>query len=113
LSIQIELAPEVRVGPGRVRLLELIAERGSISAADRALGVSYRRAWLLLDELHRTFAEPVVEGQIGGRGGGGAVVTPFGIRLIASYRTIEQDVAAIPAAHLSGLESVLAADCLT
>src|SRR3954470_9790528 len=77
LSIRIDLGPNVRVGPGKIRLLELIAEHGSISAAGRALGMSYRRAWLLVDELNHLFAEPVVAGQIGGRSGGGGAASSF------------------------------------
>ena len=60
-----------RLGPGKIRLLELIGERGSISAAGRGMGMSYRRAWLLVDDLNRCFKEPVVLTQLGGSGGGG------------------------------------------
>ncbi|TNC07197.1 LysR family transcriptional regulator [Methylobacterium terricola] len=109
LSIRIDLAPEIRVGPGKIRLLEAIAEHGSISAAGRVLGMSYRRAWVLVDELNRSFAEPVVEGQVGGRSGGGAHVTPFGARLIACYRAIERDATAAADQHLAGLERAVAA----
>ncbi|KMO38173.1 LysR family transcriptional regulator [Methylobacterium tarhaniae] len=109
LSIRLDLGPGIRVGPGKIRLLEAIAEHGSISAAGRALGMSYRRAWMLVDELNRSFAEPVVEGQVGGRSGGGARVTPFGGRLVACYRAIERDAAAAAARHLSGLEGAVAA----
>jgi molybdate transport system regulatory protein len=103
LSIRIDLAPEVRVGPGKVRLLELVAEHGSISAAGRSAGMSYRRAWLLLDELNRSFPEPVIEAATGGRSGGGATLTPFGARLIAAYRNIERDAARVAAPHLASL----------
>jgi len=109
LSIRIDLAPEIRVGPGKIRLLEAIAEHGSISAAGRVLGMSYRRAWMLVDELNRSFSEPVVEGQVGGRSGGGAQVTPFGERLIACYRAIERDATAAAARHLAGLQGAVAA----
>lgn len=105
LSIRLDLDPAVRVGPGKVRLLEHIAEHGSISAAGRALGMSYRRAWMLVDELNRSFAQPVVEGQIGGRHGGGATVTPFGKRLISCYRAIEREAAKAAEEHLSELQS--------
>ncbi|KMO20905.1 winged helix-turn-helix domain-containing protein [Methylobacterium platani] len=108
LSLRLDLAPGIRVGPGKIRLLEAIAAHGSISAAGRALGMSYRRAWMLADELNRAFAEPVVAGQVGGRSGGGARLTPLGERLIASYRAIERDAAAAAARHLAGLEQALA-----
>ena len=103
LSIRIDLAPEVRVGPGKIRLLESVAEHGSISAAGRALGMSYRRAWLLLDELNRDFPNPVVRARLGGRRGGGAVLTPFGNHLVASYRAIEREAAKAAARHLADL----------
>lgn len=108
LSIRLDLAPGIRVGPGKIRLLEAIAAHGSISAAGRALGMSYRRAWLLVDELNRAFAEPVVAGQVGGRSGGGARVTPLGERLIASYRALERDAAEAAVRHLAGIEAALA-----
>ena len=91
LSIRIDLGPGIRIGPGKVRLLELIAETGSISAAGRALEMSYRRAWLLVDEMNRTQPSPVVEAKPGGRSGGGAALTEFGKRLVACYRDIERD----------------------
>lgn len=103
LSIRLDLAPGVRVGPGKVRLLESIAEHGSISAAGRALGISYRRAWLLLDEMNRGCPQPVVEGTPGGRSGGGSSLTPFGTHLVASYRAIEREAAAAAARHLATL----------
>lgn len=105
LSIRLDLAPDVRVGPGKVRLLELVAEQGSISGAGRAIGMSYRRAWLLLDELNRSFPEPVVDAARGGRRGGGAVLTPFGLRLVAAYRAIERGAAEAAAPHLAALST--------
>lgn len=106
LSIRLDLASDVRVGPGKIRLLELVAEHGSISAASRALGMSYRRAWLLLDELNRSFPEPVVAAQPGGRSGGGATLTAFGRHLVASYRTIEREAERVAARHLEGLRPI-------
>lgn len=106
LSIRLDLAPDVRVGPGKVRLLEQVAERGSISAAARALGMSYRRAWLLVDELNRSFPDPVVATRPGGRRGGGAMLTPFGNHLVASYRAIEREAADVAARHLATLRAV-------
>jgi molybdate transport system regulatory protein len=103
LSIRIDLAPAVRIGPGKVRLLELIAESGSISAAGRALAMSYRRAWLLVDEMNRTLPAPVVQARPGGRAGGGAALTPFGERVVACYRNIERDAELSARRHLAGL----------
>ncbi|MDZ3838373.1 MAG: LysR family transcriptional regulator [Rhodospirillales bacterium] len=79
------------VGPGKVRLLELIDEYGSIAAAGRAMGMSYRRAWLLVDNLNTSFAEAAVTTQLGGRGGGGAALTEFGRDLANAYRNMERD----------------------
>ena len=90
LSIRVDIAPGASIGPGKARLLEEIARTGSISAAARAMGMSYRRAWLLVDEMNRLFREPVVESQRGGKQGGGAVVTPFGEALIAHYQAMEE-----------------------
>lgn len=91
LSIRIDLGPGIRVGPGKVRLLELIAETGSISGAGRALAMSYRRAWLLVDEMNRVLPSPVVQAKPGGRSGGGAALTAFGERLVVCYRAIERE----------------------
>ncbi len=74
-----------------VRLLELIGETGSISAAGRAMGMSYRRAWMLADTLNRTFRAPVVETRDGGASRGGASITPFGAGLVACCRAMRQD----------------------
>lgn len=103
LSIRIDLGPGIRVGPGKVRLLELVAETGSISAAGRALKMSYRRAWLLIDEMNRTLPSPVVQAKPGGRSGGGAALTSFGTDLVACYRAIESDAEAMAERRLAEL----------
>lgn len=90
LSIRIDLGPDHRLGPGKVQLLESIAEHGSISAAGRALGMSYRRAWLLVEAMNTGFRQPVVEAQIGGKAGGGARLSAFGADVVAHYRAIER-----------------------
>lgn len=77
------------IGPGKVALLEAIAQHGSISAAARSLGMSYRRAWLLIDELNRALAEPATHSGPGGPAGGGSQLTPVGERIVAVYRDIE------------------------
>ena len=109
MSIRIDFGADVRLGPGKVRLLECIAEHGSISAAGRALAMSYRRAWLLVDELNRSFVEPVVAAQPGGRSGGGATLTPFGGRVVACYREIERDAATAATERLAELRLAVAA----
>lgn len=89
LRLRIDL-PQGRIGPGKIALLEAIGREGSISAAGRALGMSYRRAWELVDSLNRLFGTPMVEASTGGRRGGGATLTEAGRSLIAEYRAIEQ-----------------------
>jgi molybdate transport system regulatory protein len=89
ISLRIDLGEERRFGPGKARLLELIRDTGSISAAGRALGMSYRRAWLLTDELNQMFGAQLVAPQHGGAKGGGARVTAQGIATLEAYRRIE------------------------
>src|ERR1700691_1562805 len=93
LSVRIDLDPESRIGPGKILLLENIHASGSISAAGRAMDMSYKRAWDLVDEINRICRRAAVERQTGGRNGGGAVLTPFGISLVARYRKIERAAA--------------------
>ena len=102
-AIKIDFGTEVRLGPGKVRLLELIAETGSISAAARQMEMSYRRAWLLIDELNGIFGKPVVETVTGGSGGGGARITPLGEAVVAVFRDIEKEATALVQAKLSTL----------
>jgi len=103
LTIRIDFSPTSSVGPGKIRLLELIAETGSISAAGRAMGMSYRRAWLLVDELNRLFKHKVATTTLGGKAGGGAALTPFGTSLVAEYRAVEREAHGIFAKRLSAL----------
>lgn len=104
LSIRIDLDPQGRIGPGKINLLEAIARTGSISAAGRAMEMSYRRAWDLVDELGQIFGQPVVVSQTGGKHGGGARLTPFGEELVARYRAIEALAARAAKAHLEFLQ---------
>ncbi|MGQ3299744.1 winged helix-turn-helix domain-containing protein [Reyranella sp.] len=90
LHLRIDFGGERSIGPGKVRLLELINETGSISAAGRALAMSYRHAWLLVDEMNQMFREPVVTAQTGGGGGGGTSVTETGNDIVRLYREMER-----------------------
>ena len=94
ISLKIAFGDNGRLGPGKMALLEEIARAGSISGAGRALGMSYRRAWLLVDALNAMFAEPCVRTAAGGVHGGGATLTPFGGRVLAAYRRVERETAA-------------------
>jgi molybdate transport system regulatory protein len=88
------------MGPGKAELIERIENTGSISAAARAMGMSYRRAWQLVEALNAAYREPVVSTAVGGARGGGARVTAFGARLVAEYRRMEDKAAAAIAADL-------------
>ncbi len=89
-TIRIDLDNGVRLGPGKAQLLELIAEHGSIRAAGASIGMSYRRAWLLGDEINRMFKEPSIFTRHGGKSGGGAGLTEFGQELLSRYRRMEK-----------------------
>lgn len=108
LTLRLDFANGERLGPGKVALLEEIARTGSISAAGRALGMSYRRAWELVDSLNRTFRGPVVATRHGGERGGGAALTPFGQEIVARYRRMQQLTAVAIAEPLAALERELA-----
>ena len=108
LTLRVDFDNATRLGPGKVRLLELIGECGSISAAGRSMGMSYRRAWLLVDSLNRSFRDPVVLTQLGGSGGGGAALSGFGRAVVSNYRAMEHEAAAVLAHRISMLERALA-----
>jgi molybdate transport system regulatory protein len=97
----------IAVGPGKVALVEAIAATGSISAAARSMGMSYRRAWLLVDELNRALKEPAVVGTVGGRRGGGATVTAAGSELVRRYRAIERAARTAAARDIAALNRML------
>ena len=90
LSVRIDLDTDGRIGPGKIQLLENIRSCGSISAAGRAMNMSYKRAWDLVEEINRSCRRTAVERQTGGRNGGGAMLTPFGLSLVSRYRKIER-----------------------
>ena len=88
--LRIDFPPDERLGHGKIQLMEQVAATGSISAAGRAMDMSYRRAWLLVDALNHMFTHPVIESQRGGKQGGGAALTDFGVELLARYRSMEE-----------------------
>jgi molybdate transport system regulatory protein len=94
ISFRIDFGPESAVGPGKIALLEQIESTGSLSKAANSLKMSYARAWHLLDSLNNGFLEPVALTTTGGRGGGGATLTPFGKKLIDVYRAFHREVQA-------------------
>jgi len=109
LTLRVDLGSGRALGPGKIRLLEAIQKAGSISQAGRTLGMSYRRAWLLVDDMNGCFRDPVIEAQPGGVHGGGATLTPFGRKLVERYRAIEAEALAATRKHLHDLESSLKA----
>lgn len=88
LKAQLLVGEEIAMGPGKADLLEAISVHGSISAAGRAMGLSYRRAWLMVDAMNRLFAAPLVETRRGGPGG--AALTPAGQAALAAYRALQE-----------------------
>ncbi|HTD10937.1 MAG TPA: LysR family transcriptional regulator [Steroidobacteraceae bacterium] len=94
VRFRVDFGRDAAVGPGKIALLELIGQEGSLSRAARALNMSYRRAWLLLESLNGSFAERVAVTAKGGRGGGGATLTLFGRRLIRAYRELDAEIQA-------------------
>ena len=109
LTLRVDFGTDRAIGPGKVLLLEAIRDTGSISQAGRALGMSYRRAWLLVDDMNRCFREPVVTAQPGGSQGGGAALTAFGQKVIQRYRTIETEAMAATKPQLHDLEAAVRA----
>jgi len=103
IILRVDFPPHDRLGRGKIELLEHIRETGSISAAGRAMDMSYRRAWLLVDALNHMFKEPAVEPQRGGKQGGGAQVTAFGEELIARFRSMQKKAEAAMADDLDWL----------
>lgn len=95
-------------GPGKADLLAEIERTGSISAAGRAMGMSYRRAWTLVDEMNRGFARPLVETAVGGPSGGGARLTPSGSAALAAYRAIELRAAEMFSEDLRSFRALMA-----
>lgn len=98
----------IAVGPGKIALLEAIAQTGSISAAARQIGMSYRRAWLLIDEVNLALKSPAVDTSTGGARGGGTALTPVGRALVKRYRAIENTCYAAAGADLAALMRMLA-----
>lgn len=110
LTLRIDLANGARLGPGKAQLLAAIAEHGSIRAAGATFGMSYRRAWLLADEINRMFREPSIFTRHGGKSGGGAGLTPFGEQLLERCRRMEAESRRVVEQDLVWLEAAMAGD---
>jgi molybdate transport system regulatory protein len=108
LTLRIDFDGGRAVGPGKIKLMELIDKHGSIAEAGRQMGMSYRRAWLLVDSLNRCFRIPVVASQQGGQQGGGASLTKFGHAVVHHYRAVESAAVKAGAAHIRALSAAVA-----
>ena len=105
--LRILLGKSIAIGPGKAELLRLIEETGSISAAAREMGMSYRRAWTLVETMNGAFREPLVEAATGGRGGGGARVTDFGREALAKYQAMEEKALGSVTAEMDAFAELL------
>jgi molybdate transport system regulatory protein len=101
IRIRIDFSDNVNLGPGKIALLEAIKSTGSISDAARSLGMSYRRAWMLINSLKQGFTEAATVSSTGGKGGGGARVTAFGMSLIKQFRLLEREIAKLGAQRMA------------
>lgn len=108
LRLRLKAGPKLVLGPGRLQMLQEIRDSGSISAAARAMGMSYRRAWTLVDDLNQCFAQPLVESVTGGQRGGGARLTPLGETVAATYARLLDKAEAAAAEDTRALEALLA-----
>jgi molybdate transport system regulatory protein len=109
ISLRVDLDPDGRIGPGKVELLEHIAAFGSISAGARQMSMSYKHAWLLVEDMNRLFGKPVVAATKGGRRGGGAELTAVGLAVVTRFRAIERAAAAAAAPHVAALQEEIEA----
>ncbi|MBK5954347.1 ModE family transcriptional regulator, partial [Rhodospirillum rubrum] len=108
LRLRLKLCNFAAMGPGKADLLDALEDTGSISAAARRTGLSYRKAWMLIDELNRAFRDPLVSTAFGGAGGGGARLTPTGATVLAAYRRLEQLAAQAGADEIALIQSLVA-----
>jgi molybdate transport system regulatory protein len=107
ISIRIIFGDEAMLGPGKAQLLEKIQETGSIAAAGRTMSMSYKRAWMLVEEMNRVFREPLVDSTRGGAKGGGARLTEAGETVLLNYRKLEEIMAEAGAARIGLIQSLL------
>lgn len=105
--LRIDFDDDRYLGHGRIELLELIDEHGSIAKAAKAMGMSYKRAWYLAESINSTFREPLVTRHHGGKGGGSAELTALGKTVVSEYRTMETSVHKAFAKSLKKLEKAL------
>jgi molybdate transport system regulatory protein len=107
VRFRIDLSKHSSIGPGKISLLEAIRAAGSLSQGARDIGMSYRRAWLLIESLNRSFRKPVTVASKGGKEGGGMLVTEFGDALIRKYRELERDFALLAERRLHRISAAV------
>lgn len=107
IQARLMLDDEIAFGPGKADLLDAIAETGSISAAGKQLGMSYRRTWLLVDTMNRCFQQPLVETATGGAQGGGTRLTDFGFEVLQHYRRLQHEIQQLSEQHFSAFKPLL------
>lgn len=112
-QLRIMLGEEIAFGPGKADVLDAIQETGSISAAGKKLGMSYRRTWLLVDTMNRCFQQPLVDTAKGGAHGGGTQLTELGLQVLTQYRELQKEVSAITEKHFVTLKPLLRKKPLT
>ena len=105
--LRLHFGDRLMLGPGKADLLELIDREGSISAAGRRMGMSYKRAWMLVEEMNAAFREPLVDSVRGGPGGGGAALTEAGCKVLAHFRAVEAAVADAGGKDIEALKLML------
>ncbi len=108
--LRIVLEPDIAIGPGKADILEAIGATGSIAAAGRAMGMSYKRAWLLVETMNTCFKTPLVETRRGGHVRGGATLTPTGEQVLASYRRMEALTESAIGDEMTALRGLLKTD---
>lgn len=106
-QLRVMLGDEIAFGPGKADLLDAIRETGSISGAGKKMGMSYRRAWLLVDSMSRCFQQPLVDAAKGGANGGGTQLTVLGTQVLEHYRALQQEVTAITQKHFENFKPLL------
>ena len=109
LSLRINLDPEGRIGPGKIELLEQVASFGSISAAARAMQMSYKHAWDLIEDMNQVFGKPLVAAQTGGKHGGGATLTQLELTVVSRFRAIERAATHAAEQHMNALQAEIEA----
>ena len=105
IRFRIDFGEHSNIGPGKIELLEGIRDHGSVSQAARSMGMSYRKAWLLLDSVNKSFNTPATVNSVGGSGGGGAEITPFGILVIERFREVERKLNVIAGENLKEIRA--------